>query len=337
MSSSTTGEYQGRPASPDTVKRKVKFQGFDVHLDRPKGFIMRGKDERGTAWERTYQFDYGFIPKTTGGDGEQLDVFLGPHPEADEAYWVTQKKPDGTFDEYKVFLGFTSREEARRAYLAHIPAKFLGGIASMKLGFMRAMLGMDHQADFTAKVAFALELSRMGGQVAGLTRRLVAGLLMALALLHPTLVRAEGVDALPSSPRLVLTYPTGEDRIEVLEAGEMAPYAGQLFDNDTALRWALWLSQYRERYMLDLQAQERVHQEELSYQARLLSLEQERAREVAQDLKERLAASQAARLKAEAELVDPPFFKRPSTWYGAGVLSTVAVVVATAVLISAAQ
>ncbi len=125
----------------------VKFQDIPVRIDRPKGFVQRGKDASGKPWERTYGYDYGYIPKTEGGDGEGVDVFLGPHADADEAYWVSQMKEDGRgdeiFDEFKVFLGFRSKEDAKRAYFEHIPRKFYHSTVTMKVPLMRAMLGID--------------------------------------------------------------------------------------------------------------------------------------------------------------------------------------------------
>ncbi len=143
LAAAPTGEYQGLTMSPDTVKKTVDFQGITIKIDRPKGFVMRGTDKEGKPWERTYQYDYGYIPKTLGGDGDGLDVFIGPDAKAKDVFWAVQTKPDGSFDEYKAFLGFSSRDEAVRAYKAHIPAKLLDGITSMSLDMMKAMLGLE--------------------------------------------------------------------------------------------------------------------------------------------------------------------------------------------------
>lgn len=138
-----TGEYKGEKANPDTVKKVVQFQGITIKLDRPKGFIMRGEDDKGEPWTRKYLVNYGFIPKTAGGDGDGLDVFLGPDRKAPDAYWAVQTKPDGTFDEYKAFLGFTSREAAIGCYRDHIPRKLLSNMVTIKVQMMKAMLGLD--------------------------------------------------------------------------------------------------------------------------------------------------------------------------------------------------
>lgn len=142
LSALPTGYYQGKPASPDTVKFVRNFQGIPVRIDRPRGFIMTGKDPSGVPWTRRYKYDYGYIPKTLGGDGDGLDVFIGPVAKSQHAYWAVQRKPDGSFDEYKVFLGYNNRDEAQAAYRAHIPKKLLGGMMTMRINMMKAMLGM---------------------------------------------------------------------------------------------------------------------------------------------------------------------------------------------------
>lgn len=139
---SGSGYYRGEASSPDTVKFKTEFQGIPLHIDRPRGFMMMGHDDKGKPWARRYRYDYGFIPKTQGGDGDGIDVFVGPNKKAHEAYWAIQRKPDGKFDEYKVFLGFDNRDEALAAYRQHIPKKLLGGMITLKVDMMKAMIGI---------------------------------------------------------------------------------------------------------------------------------------------------------------------------------------------------
>lgn len=164
------GVYRGKRMSPDSIKKTVKFQGMQIHVDRPKGFVQHGQSQDGKPWTRTYLYDYGFIPKTMGGDQDGLDCFLGPKPEEDEAHWITVNKPDGTFDEYKVMLGFGSREDAMTAAKAHIPEKFLGPMVTMRTSMMRAMLGLEVLPEGTKKEAFhagfGLELAKHAGLVA---------------------------------------------------------------------------------------------------------------------------------------------------------------------------
>ena len=131
---------------PDETKvamKTVDFQGMKIRLDRPKGFVQTGKSKTGKPWARTYLFDYGFIPKTKGGDGDGVDVFIGPDKNDQESYWAIQKKDDGSFDEYKVFLGFGSKAAAKKAYTDHIPAKYLKGMVTVRTNMMKAMLGLE--------------------------------------------------------------------------------------------------------------------------------------------------------------------------------------------------
>ena len=133
--------FRGRKVSPDSVKKTVEVQGFRVKIDRPKGLVMTGQDREGKAWSRTYRYDYGFLPKTEGGDGDGVDVFVGPDPSSTTSFWAVQVKADGSFDEYKVFLQFPSRAAAVAAYKAHIPARFLKSMVAIPLGVMRSLLG----------------------------------------------------------------------------------------------------------------------------------------------------------------------------------------------------
>jgi hypothetical protein len=135
--SKLTGIYKGEPSSPDTVKFKTDFQGIPINVDRPKGFLMRGTDDKGNDWARRYKYDY---------DG--LDVFIGPNKKSKQTFWAVQRKADGSFDEYKVFLGFNNRDEAVAAYRQHIPKKFFKGIVGIHLEMCKAMLGKvdpDHK------------------------------------------------------------------------------------------------------------------------------------------------------------------------------------------------
>jgi hypothetical protein len=136
------GIYRGKAIDDESVKKKVNFQDIIVYIDRPKGYKQTGTDAKGKPWERVYKFDYGFIPKTLGGDDDGLDVFVGPDSKAGDAFWVRQNKEDGTFDEYKIFVGFPNRDAAMAAYRDHIPLKFFNGMTVMRIDMMKAMLGV---------------------------------------------------------------------------------------------------------------------------------------------------------------------------------------------------
>lgn len=134
---------------------------------------MKGVDQQGKPWERSYKCDYGFVPRTQGGDGDGLDVFIGPDKNAPEAYWGVQTRPDGTFDEYKVFLGLSNISEARRVYGEHIPKERLKSMIPMHVEMMKAMLGLEpdgliKKTAALVNVSFLSELQAIHGvQCAG--------------------------------------------------------------------------------------------------------------------------------------------------------------------------
>jgi hypothetical protein len=146
-----------QPNPREGVVKVVDFQGIPVHVDRPRGFVQNGIDDSGDPWKRIYHVDYGFVPNTTGGDQDDLDVFLGLDQEAKEAHWILQKRADGSFDEYKVMLGFPNADMAKGMYLAHVPKKFYGGQATTSIGMMKALLGLHPSETVKALKSFAID------------------------------------------------------------------------------------------------------------------------------------------------------------------------------------
>ena len=135
-----------RTAGEDPIRHRVTVQGFPVAIEYPAGSTKLGEDETGKKWARVYLLDYGFIEGgPLGGDGEVIDVYVGPSHDALQVYVVNQLKQDGSFDETKCMLGFTSLEAAKRGYLMHYPADWendrVGSIKTMGVAEFRKWLG----------------------------------------------------------------------------------------------------------------------------------------------------------------------------------------------------
>lgn len=97
----------------------VRFDGFDISIENPKGSIRSGKDKTGREWQHELPTDYGYFRGTKGRDKDHIDVFIGPKPENDRIYVVDQIDPTtGNYDEAKVMLGFDNISQARNTYLA---------------------------------------------------------------------------------------------------------------------------------------------------------------------------------------------------------------------------
>jgi len=105
-------------------KGHISIHGLDVTIENPKGSTRSGVGEGGKKWSVTMSAHYGYVKRTEGADGEQIDVYIGDKPESSKAFVVDQIDPKtGKFDEHKVILGAESQTEAEKLYDAHFDDK----------------------------------------------------------------------------------------------------------------------------------------------------------------------------------------------------------------------
>ena len=134
-------EKQATPAQQEAGNFKaghVRIHGLDVTIEVPKGGKRRGIDKNGNAWEREVSDHYGYIKRSEGADGEQFDVYLGPHAHDQNAkvFVIDQNRPNtNRFDESKAMVGFSDGVAARRSYDANFPKglKVFRGIREMSM------------------------------------------------------------------------------------------------------------------------------------------------------------------------------------------------------------
>ena len=132
------------------LHKRIKFQGLDISVENRAGSVRKGTDPSFGPWKVTMKHDYGYVKGSKGLDGGGVDCFIGPNPNARKAYVVHILKTPAfqKFDEDKALLGFNSKAEAKKAFLAHYDnPKFYGGMD---------VLSMD---DFKKKV---LETAQTG-------------------------------------------------------------------------------------------------------------------------------------------------------------------------------
>lgn len=105
--------------------QSAEFNGIPVVVQWPKGSTRVGEHKDGTPYKTEMKADYGYIPDTVAaGDGERLDIYIGPNKDAEYAYVIEQvDRETGEFDEYKVMLGFDSLEDAEEMYNYHAGEK----------------------------------------------------------------------------------------------------------------------------------------------------------------------------------------------------------------------
>ena len=138
------------------AKGQVSIDGMDISIENPKGGTRSGEAD-GKPWEVSMPADYGYIKGTTGKDGDHVDAFIGPNPDGFKNVWVIdQKKPDGSFDEHKSFIGFNSAAEALDTYRK----SFSDGKADSRIHGMVEMT-RDEFKQWVAKGKFKEPLSKV--------------------------------------------------------------------------------------------------------------------------------------------------------------------------------
>jgi phage gp29-like protein len=170
------------------IVNRYKFAGLEIAVENPAGTIRLWAHPDGRQGSTKMLCDYGFIEGALSGDEEEVDVYVGPEPEARDVYVVHQlRTPDyKAHDEDKVMLGFPSLEAARACYAAHRDdaERAISGISVIPLERFRAKLrrrGAESTRKIHASVASTaralVALASSGGadRREGLKRRSVAG------------------------------------------------------------------------------------------------------------------------------------------------------------------
>lgn len=136
-------------------KGHVRYAGLEISIENPTGSKRSGVGPDGTPWEVEMSAHYGYVKRTEGKDGEQVDVYLASDREDTPAFVVDQIDPQsGKFDEHKTILGATDRAEAESLYDAHFsdgsgPAR-RGGITELRIEDFRNWL---REGDTTKAIA----------------------------------------------------------------------------------------------------------------------------------------------------------------------------------------
>lgn len=162
--------------------------GLPIKIEYRKGSTRTGTGKDGKKWSRLMHADYGHIKKTKGSDGEELDVYVGPHDGSTTVYAIDQRKAPEfkKHDEQKFMLGFLTADDAKKTYLKHYPSpKFFGGMTTMSLD------------DFKAKV---LDEGKKGEKIA---QRIEADLELLLELNLQKL--AAGEELISAAPQVQAT------------------------------------------------------------------------------------------------------------------------------------
>lgn len=161
-----TAPTDGQKEAGNYRKGHVKVHGLDISIENPRGSYRSGIAD-GKPWKSRLPAHYGYLRKTEGGDGDHVDVYLGPHVKAPNIYVIDQHNLKGReFDEHKCFIGFGSAKQAENAY----HRAFSDGKGSDRIGHVETMTVDDFKdwlknSDTTQAVKGHRERFASGGAV----------------------------------------------------------------------------------------------------------------------------------------------------------------------------
>jgi hypothetical protein len=121
----------------------------------------------------------------------------------------------------------------------------------------------------------------------------------------------------------VAAVPPGADQIIPVKKGTVVPFDGQLFDNNTSLRWANWLVQYKNLVTTNKELDQKVCSADTTLADTKYALLQKQYDTVTQDLQTKLTA-------AQTELASPPWYRTVGFGVALGVVGSLALVGITA-------
>jgi len=212
------GEPSAAQAESDRYKKPcLEWNGLDIRVENPAGSVRRGRSRDGHTWETRMVYDYGYVARSEGVDGDEVDVYVGPNPDAPMVYVVHQRCYGdwSEYDEDKAMVGFDSCDDACAAYLQHYDdPRFLGPVTEMPVAEFCAKVRATKERPAMIK-AVARELGDFGegprvlflkGHVRSHTRRLSSGKIVTVDP-YETKVQARGSGA----GQLDMFVPADED------------------------------------------------------------------------------------------------------------------------------
>lgn len=185
-----TAPSEAQKEAGNYKKAHIKVHGLDVAIETPRDAERTGTGPDGQPWSVTMPAHYGYVKRTEGADGEQVDVYLGDNLDSRTVFIVDQVDPDtGKFDEHKAMIGFPGPNEALDTY----QAGFSDGRGQDRAGAVTAMTVTEFKdwlANGDTKAPIGLEeteVSAAGPAAVPATRDTEA----------PAPVRGAGVSTLP--------------------------------------------------------------------------------------------------------------------------------------------
>ncbi len=71
-----TEPSEAQKAAGNYQKGHLKLRGLDITIENPKGSVRTGKGKDGAEWRSELPAAYGYVKRTTGRDGDNVDVLV---------------------------------------------------------------------------------------------------------------------------------------------------------------------------------------------------------------------------------------------------------------------
>lgn len=140
-----TAPTDGQKEAGNYRKGHIRIEGHDISIENPDGSVRSGVDNDGNAWESRMTGHYGYIKRTTGKDGDNVDVVVAPGATASPKIFVVDQVDPETFefDEHKVMFGVDSKADAEALYLSNYDDGWegFGGVTEMSPDEFKAWVG----------------------------------------------------------------------------------------------------------------------------------------------------------------------------------------------------
>ncbi len=125
------------------AKGHIRLHGLDISIENPKGSMRRGTSSDGKTWEVAMPAAYGYVKRSRGADGDQVDVYVGEDPASTTVFVVDQVDArTKAFDEHKALVGFPDQATA----LATYSQAFSDGRGVQRIGGVTEMSAEDFKA-----------------------------------------------------------------------------------------------------------------------------------------------------------------------------------------------
>jgi hypothetical protein len=152
----------GQKEAGNYRKAHVRIRGLEIAIENPAGSERVGHNPDGSiAWSCVMPDHYGYVKKTEGADGDEIDITIGQDHTSELVFVLDQMNVDGTFDEHKVFIWFRNLREAMGSYYGSFsdgsgPSR-RGGVTTMDFELFKDWLRNGETTERLRKGLLSLE------------------------------------------------------------------------------------------------------------------------------------------------------------------------------------